>query len=103
MILPPTPTVLGLPSGHPSLTSFLGVPLINDGQAIGIVAVGNRDGGYTQEELETLETLTTAMVEALQRKRAQEAPRKAREELEIRVQERTTELHVTLTGLWRRA
>jgi PAS domain S-box-containing protein len=83
------PDRIGLPAGHPPLTSFLGVPLVTEGRIIGVIAVANREGGYTPVELETLEALTPAVVEAFLRKRAEEALRKAYDELELRVEERT--------------
>ena len=46
-----------------------------EGRTIGLIAVGNRDTGYTGEELEALESLAPAMVEAFQRKRAEEGLR----------------------------
>ncbi|MEI7637586.1 MAG: PAS domain S-box protein [Syntrophus sp. (in: bacteria)] len=73
------PDQIGLPPGHPPLTAFLGVPLINNGRTIGMIAVGNRNGGYTGEEQEMLETLAPAIVEAFQRKRTEEALKKSEE------------------------
>ncbi|MFB3917658.1 MAG: sensor histidine kinase [Terriglobales bacterium] len=67
------PDSIGTPPGHPRLTAFLGVPLIDGGRTIGIVAVANREGGYRQEELESLSALAPAIVEALQRKRTEQA------------------------------
>ncbi len=86
------PSSIGTPDGHPQLTSFLGAPLIHDGKTIGIVAVGNRVGGYRDEDLRSLETLTPAIVQAFMRRRAEEALRSAHDELEMRVQERIRDL-----------
>lgn len=86
------PDSIGLPAGHPPLASFLGVPLKDGEITIGMIAVGNRDGGYCQEELEFLEGLAPAIVEAFQRKRAEDALKKLNEELENLVAERTREL-----------
>jgi PAS domain S-box-containing protein len=83
---------IGLPEGHTPLTSFLGVPLLDDGKVIGLIGVGNRKGGYLPEHQEILEALAPAIVQALLRKRAEEELRKTRNELEIRVKERTEEL-----------
>jgi PAS domain S-box-containing protein len=66
---------IGLPEGHPPLRSFLGVPLVRDGRVIGVLAVGNRDGGYSDEELGAVEALAPTMVEAFARKRAEQALR----------------------------
>ncbi|MGE5294942.1 MAG: PAS domain S-box protein, partial [Solirubrobacterales bacterium] len=67
------PDSIGTPEGHPPLTAFLGVPLIREDRTIGIVAVGNREGGYSQDELEAVESLAPAIVEAFLRKRAEQA------------------------------
>ena len=69
------PDSIGLPTGHPPLESFLGVPLIRDGQTTGMIGVGNRDGGYNQEQLEILEAILPAIVEAFSRKRVEVALR----------------------------
>ncbi len=67
------PESLGTPSGDTALTSFLSVPLIEGGRTIGLIGVANREGGYRQHELESLEALSPAIVEALHRKRVEEA------------------------------
>jgi len=71
------PDRVGMPEGHPSLTSFLGVPLMREGGVVGLVAVGNREGGYTRTEQEALESLAPSIVEAFSRKRAEEKLRKS--------------------------
>jgi len=71
------PDRIGIPNGHPPLTAFLGVPLISNERTIGMVAMGNRDGGYSGEEQESLESLTPAIAEVLLRKRAEDAVRQA--------------------------
>jgi PAS domain S-box-containing protein len=65
------PDSIGVPARHPPLTAFLGVPLTHDGKTIGMVGLGNREGGYRDEDLEALEALTPAILEAFLRKRAQ--------------------------------
>lgn len=67
------PDSIGVPAGHPRLTAFLGVPLVDGSRTLGMIAVGNREGGYRQEELESLEALAPAIVEALHRKRTEQA------------------------------
>lgn len=89
------PDSIGLPEKHPPLSSFLGVPLMREGCVIGMLAVGNREGGYTQAEQDALEALTPSIVEAFMRMRAKEELRILNEELEKRVEERTHELQET--------
>ena len=69
------PESIGLPEGHPPLTSFLGVPLVQDGKTIGLIAVANHEGGYSCEQQEDLEAIAPAVTQALQRKRSEEALR----------------------------
>lgn len=93
------PTSIGVPEGHPPLKAFLGVPLTHEGTPIGMIAVANRDGGYSITERETLESLAPVIVEALGRKRAEEALREAKHKLEVRVKERTAELREAVNAL----
>ncbi len=74
---------VGLPSGHPPLRAFLGVPFIQAGKVIGMIAVGNGEGGYTGSDLETVEALAPAIVQAFARKRAEEELRRNREWLRV--------------------
>jgi|GEM_PF-1457764 len=89
------PDSIGLPEGHYPLTSFLGTPLIREGRVIGLIAVGNRENGYTQVEQDILEALTPSIVEAFARKRAEVALQALNNELEQRVEQRTLELQKT--------
>ncbi|WP_440947661.1 PAS domain S-box protein [Methanosarcina sp. T3] len=63
------PESIGLPPGHPPLMSFLGVPLVQNGKAVGLIAVANRENGYSCEQLEDLEAIAPAVMQVLQRKR----------------------------------
>ena len=67
------PDSIGLPHGHPPITSFLGVPLVQDGKTIGLIAVANRENGYSYEQQEDLEAIAPAVTQALQRKRSEKA------------------------------
>jgi len=77
---PSHPDSIGIPDGHPPLTSFLGVPLVQDGKTIGVIAVANREGGcYSFEQQEDLEAIAPAVVQALQRKKTEQEQRQAEE------------------------
>lgn len=76
---PSHPDSIGLPKGHPPLTSFLGVPLVRDGVTVGMIAVANREGGYGDEHLHALESLATSVAQAFSRMRAEEALRASEE------------------------
>lgn len=66
---------------------------------MGMVGLGNKEGGDTIADQEAVEALSTVMVEAFMRKRAEEDLRKARAELESRVEERTYELRLAVEQL----
>jgi PAS domain S-box-containing protein len=74
---------IGILPGRPPLEAFLGVPLNRNGKTTGIIAVGNRPGGYTDDQLEDLEALAPAVVEAFSRKCAEEALRQSEQNLAI--------------------
>jgi PAS domain S-box-containing protein len=65
------PDSAGVPEGHPLLEAFLGVPLMRSGKVFGIIALGNRPGGYRPEDQEAVELLAPAILEALERKEAE--------------------------------
>jgi PAS domain S-box-containing protein len=80
---PAHPDSIGLPSGHPPITSFLGVPLVQEGKAAGLIAVANREGGYSCEQQEDLEAIAPVVVQALQRKKAEQKRKQAEEALRV--------------------
>jgi PAS domain S-box-containing protein len=83
---------VGIPEGHPPLTSFLGVPLEDQGKVIGMIAMANRESGYTADQQHDLEALCVAFVEAIRRKRAEQKIIQLNAELEQRVRDRTVQL-----------
>ena len=50
----------GLPPGHPAVRSFLGVPIFKGSNVAGLIALANRPGGYTGEEMRSLEAMSQA-------------------------------------------
>ncbi len=86
------PERVGLPEGHPPITSFLGAPLADSGKVIGLIALANREGGYTAREQEDLEALALAFAETLRRGQAEDKIRQMNAELERRIAERTAQL-----------
>ncbi len=59
------PDKKGLPEGHPVINSFLGVPLKQGDKIVGLIALANKEGGYISEDVETIESLSIAILEAL--------------------------------------
>jgi len=76
---PSHPDSIGVPEGHPPLLSFLGVPLFHQGKTMGVLVVGNREGGYTEIQKQALEAVSSAVVQSLLRKRT-ELDRKRKEQ-----------------------
>ncbi len=75
------PARVGTPDGHPPLTAFLGAPLRRRGKAFGMIALANKEGGYTSRDKEAIEALSSAFAEALVRKRAEQAVRELNADL----------------------
>ncbi len=50
----------GLPAGHPPIHSFFGVPVFKGDHAVGLIAVANRPGGYSGQDLHSFETMLQA-------------------------------------------
>ena len=97
------PDRVGTPEGHPEITSFLGVPLKHQGKTIGMIGLGNKEGGYAPADQEAVESLAVAVVEVLRTKRAEEEVRKHRDHLEELVEERAAEIRRVqerFTGLY---
>jgi diguanylate cyclase (GGDEF)-like protein len=78
---------------------WLGVPLFDSNQAIGVVAVQDyeSDEGYDAGDVELLTFASHQISSSLQRHRAAEQLRLANVELEQRVEERTAELREQIT------
>ena len=85
--LPLHPDIINLPHFYPPLQSFLGVPLSLDGKIKGLLAVANRDGGYSYEQQKDLEAITPAIMEALQRQRSEWDLLEAYEKLKVQSEE----------------
>lgn len=50
----------GLPQKHPALDAFMGLPLSQGKELLGVLCLANRPGGYTEELAETLQPLLNA-------------------------------------------
>ncbi|MCJ7596327.1 MAG: PAS domain S-box protein, partial [Desulfobacterales bacterium] len=82
----------GLPDGHIPVTRFLSVPVLLGNEVVGQIALANKDMDYHERDLEAIRRLAGHYALAIQRIRTQEEIRKSRDQLEIRVRERTAEL-----------
>lgn len=71
----------GLPSGHPPLSSFLGLPIKHGAALVGMIGVANRPGGYRQAHVEELRPFLGMCATLLVARRAEVARRGAEQRL----------------------
>ena len=74
------PARAGIPEGHPSVNRFLGVPLKHAGATFGLIALANKGEDYNEADLQSVDTLAAALVQALTRKRTEDALRQSEED-----------------------
>jgi len=74
-------SAVGVPEGHPPLTAVLGVPLQRGDETVGVISLGNKEGGYTQADVDAVQDLSVAIVEALASRRAQDQLGRQTEEI----------------------
>jgi len=93
------PDRVGPPEGHPEITAFLGVPLKvkKGGKVIGMIGLGNKEGGYDLVDQKAVESLSVIIVEVLMRKRGQAETTARRDHLE-RLRQLTESLPSTPSG-----
>ena len=73
------------PAGHPDITSFMGVPMKYLGGITGMIAVAGKKAGYTIDDQQDLEALSVALVEVLNRRRAEKQINELNEELKRQI------------------
>lgn len=59
------PLRVGQPPGHPTIRTFLGVPLRVGDSVIGMIGVGNREGGYGADDERLLSTFANQVAVAI--------------------------------------
>lgn len=61
----------GFPYGHRSMDSYLGMPLIAGQDVVGMIAIANRPGGYSQALVDWMEPVRTSLSSMILSMRAQ--------------------------------
>ncbi len=70
---PNYPHKKGLPEGHSALERFISVPVIESGQVVMVVAVGNKEKEYTDFDSESVQLIATAIWQIVNKARAAES------------------------------
>ncbi|HYB99653.1 MAG TPA: GAF domain-containing protein [Candidatus Limnocylindrales bacterium] len=102
------PRRTGFPKGHPSINTFVGMPLLVGGELVGMVGLANRPAGYDEALVEYLQPFLTSCAQMISSYRTDRRRRVAEEQvrvlnatLERRVTERTLELELANRDLTR--
>jgi diguanylate cyclase (GGDEF)-like protein/PAS domain S-box-containing protein len=74
----------GLPPGHPTLESFLGLPIRFDGRVTGMIGLGNRTDGFGEELVSLLQPLLSTLGTLFRARDLEEARRQAEAEMHRR-------------------
>ncbi len=76
-----------LPEDHPFLNNIILAPLLKNGEFMGLIGLANKVGGYDFSDSKALGSISTTIVEALLRKRAEENLKKVLKDKEMLVRE----------------
>ena len=99
----PNPLKKGCPEGHVKIVRHMNVPVFDGDRIVVVAGVGNKGTNYDDADVRQLTLLIQGMWRLIQSQEASESLRKARDQLEVRVQERTAELAVTNQELMQRS
>lgn len=92
----------GLPSGHPVMNAFLGIPLEAGGRLVAMVGLANQPGGYSPDDVAFLEPLTGAVRQMVLAWRGHVERKRARLQFQATsalLSEKSAALQVTLDSM----
>ncbi len=96
---PHSPNQKGLPDGHAPVRRFMSVPVMEGDKVRVIFGVGNKADKYDESDALQIQLVANALHAIMKGRRAETALRKAHDELDQRVQERTAELSKAVDAL----
>nr|MBI1230793.1 PAS domain S-box protein [Cytophagales bacterium] len=70
----------GTPQGHPPLTSYLGIPVFKNEELLGLIGLANKEGGFSETDLEFLKPITNSYANFLKSLRISRQRKQAEEE-----------------------
>jgi PAS domain S-box-containing protein len=108
----PHPSKKGLPSGHPSVSRLMVVPVFDGGKIVAVAGVGNKASDYDESDERQIALLLGGLWNNVQRDLSRKVLKESHDQLEQKVKERTRELQeayrdlnhaqaVAQTGSWR--
>jgi len=76
-----------MPEGHPFIENLMLVPLLRDGELMGMIGLGNKGSDYESSDAKAITTISTTIVETIMRKRAEKKLQRALKDKEMLVRE----------------
>jgi diguanylate cyclase (GGDEF)-like protein len=73
----------GLPSGHPTINTYIGIPVFSGNTHLGLIGLANRAEGYTQKLADELAPLSQTLGTLIERKRLYEEQTCHKKDLEF--------------------
>ena len=71
----------GVPEGHPTINSFIGIPVFFGERMVGIVGLANRPGGFDQELLDAIKPVINALGQITVARQERQARDEAEEQI----------------------
>lgn len=70
----------GTPHGHPPIKSYLGIPVFKNDELLGLIGLANKEGGFSETDLEFLKPITNSYANFLKSLRISRQRKLAEEE-----------------------